>query len=64
MLAGTGFLIAQEATTLEGGEAGHVVTLPTWRGNGRRRLEAAAASEERPTTELALAVQADWRAAG
>jgi hypothetical protein len=49
---------------LEGGEAGHVVTLPTWRGNDRRRLEAAAASEERPTTELALAVQADWRPAG
>jgi hypothetical protein len=59
VLAGAGFRLAQEVAILEGGEADQDVTLPTWRGNGLRRLEGAAASEERQSTELALAVRAD-----
>ena len=63
-LAETGFPLAQGAAVHEGGEADQVVILTTWSGNDLRRLAGGAASGERPTLELALAVGADWRADG
>jgi hypothetical protein len=44
-------------------EDGQVVSLPAWSHNGPRRFDGEAASEERLTTKLALAVRADRRAA-
>jgi hypothetical protein len=45
-------------------EADLDVTLPTWSCNDSRRLEGAAASEERQTVEFARAVPTEWRAVG
>lgn len=56
------FLQAQEATIHDGGDDDRVLTLPTWSGNGPRRLAGAAASEEPQSAKLARAVPTDWRA--
>jgi hypothetical protein len=64
VLAGTGFLLVQVAAILKDREANQVVTPTTWSGNDLRRFESAAASEERLSTELALAVPTDWHADG
>ena len=63
-LAEAGFLLAQQAAIDEGAETDQVVTLATRSDNGLSRLEGAAASEERQSTELALAFFRDWRADG
>jgi hypothetical protein len=64
VLAGARFLLGQEAAILEVSEANQDVTRSTGSGNGPRRREDAAASEERQPTKLALAVPTDWRADG
>ena len=56
--------MAQQAAIDEDAEARQDVTLPTWSGNGPRRLEGAAASAERRSTEFAPAASTDWHADG
>jgi len=63
-LAEAGFLLAQQAAIDEGAETDQLVTLPTWSGSGLSRLEGAAASDERQSTELALVAPEDWRVDG